>query len=311
MALIARRTPIRRAPRIAALLGALAIAAGLAGCASTPQEIPALQSAQAAYQQANSQPRIDDVARRAMQQAERNLQRAQSLVDEGADREEVEHYAFLAHRHVEIAQARLQRALNQDEIASADQRRQELLLAAEKREAARSQAQATVAQQRAQQAEQRLESTREELEQTREAARTLAQELDDLKVKQDERGTVLTLSDVVFDLNSAELNEGGARSVTRIANTLKKYPEGRIRVEGYTDSTGSEAYNADLSERRAKSVKQIFVNNGIPAERLIVEGYGEQYPVASNDTPQGRQLNRRVEIVVGSGDGQQPQGRDS
>ncbi len=202
----------------------------------------------------------------------------------------------MTERYVDIAQARLARGLAQEKIKNADQTRQQLLLAAEKQESARHEA-------TAEQAQQKLKSTQQELQQTRQSAEHLADQLKDLKVKEDQRGTVFTLSDVVFDFDSADLNQGGERSVQRIAEALQGNQQAnqqgqQIVIQGYTDSVGSSQYNKDLSERRARAVKQVFVDNGIPEDRLRVEGYGEQYPVASNETPQGRQLNRRVEIVV-------------
>ncbi len=275
--------------RVLASLG-LALAALTAGCATT-QQIPELQQAESQYQQAQNKDRIQEFASHSMQQAQQSLQKAKSLSDNGGDRDAIKHYAFMTERYVEIADARLQRGLAREQIKTADQRRQSLLLAAEKRESARHES-------KAKQAEQKLAQTRQQLEQTQQAADQLAQQVKELKVKQDKRGTVFTLSDVVFDFDSAQLNEGGRRSVRRIADTLKNNPAGEIVIQGYTDSVGSAAYNKDLSKRRAEAVKQVFVDNGVDPDRLRVEGYGEQYPVASNDTPQGRQLNRRVEIVV-------------
>jgi outer membrane protein OmpA-like peptidoglycan-associated protein len=301
----AQRSISRSRPSRRVILSGVALVAAVltAGCATTAdEEIAALQTAEAQYARAQSTARIDEFASQSMEQAERNLRRAQSLADEGADRDQIEHHAFLTQRHVEIAEARLNRGLIQEEISNADRRQQELQLAAEQRRSARRGTAATEAEQRAEEAEARLALTQQELAETQQAAQGLAQELKDLKVKQEERGTVFTLSDVVFDVDSDELNRGGERSVTRIAETLKKYPKGHILIEGYTDSTGSDEYNAQLSERRAKAVKSLFVKEGIPEDRIRTEGYGEEYPVANNDTPQGRQLNRRVEIVVSDDD---------
>jgi outer membrane protein OmpA-like peptidoglycan-associated protein len=79
---------------------------------------------------------------------------------------------------------------------------------------------------------------------------------------------------------------------------LYRYPETRIRIEGHTDSTGGEAYNQALSERRAESVKNELVAQNIAAERIQTVGYGLSRPVATNETPEGRQLNRRVQVVI-------------
>lgn len=105
-------------------------------------------------------------------------------------------------------------------------------------------------------------------------------------------------SDVLFDVNSSILKPGGYDEIQRVANVLKQYPQTTIRVEGHTDSTGSEAYNQQLSERRAQAVKNALINYGVNANRIMTVGFGESKPVATNATVAGRQLNRRVNIVI-------------
>ncbi len=109
---------------------------------------------------------------------------------------------------------------------------------------------------------------------------------------------VVTLSDVLFDTGSATLRPGGQRVVARLAEFLREYPERTLAIEGFTDSVGNDSYNQVLSERRAAAVRLALMDAGIAASRINMRGYGEQYPVASNDTPEGRQRNRRVEVVI-------------
>ncbi len=104
--------------------------------------------------------------------------------------------------------------------------------------------------------------------------------------------------DVSFDLDSATVRPGLYNELDRIAQIMIKYPETAILVEGHTDSTGSETYNQQLSERRANSVMNLLVERGVPSGRISILGYGESRPVATNATPEGRQLNRRVEIRI-------------
>ncbi len=104
--------------------------------------------------------------------------------------------------------------------------------------------------------------------------------------------------DVSFDTNSTTVRPGLYSEIDRIANVMVRYPQTLIQVEGYTDSTGSEVYNQRLSERRAESVKNLLVQRGVNPSSIYAVGFGENMPVATNDTPEGRQLNRRVEIKV-------------
>jgi outer membrane protein OmpA-like peptidoglycan-associated protein len=104
--------------------------------------------------------------------------------------------------------------------------------------------------------------------------------------------------DVTFDTNSAELRSGLYNEINRVAGVLNQYPDTLIRVEGHTDSRGSDEYNMDLSKRRANNVKTLLVMRGVAENRIEVAGYGKTMPVATNDTEAGRQKNRRVEIRI-------------
>lgn len=104
--------------------------------------------------------------------------------------------------------------------------------------------------------------------------------------------------DVSFDLDSDVVRPGLYNELDRIAQIMIKYPQTSILVEGHTDSTGSETYNQQLSERRANGVKNLLVQRGVQTSRVNILGYGESRPVATNDTPEGRQMNRRVEIRI-------------
>jgi outer membrane protein OmpA-like peptidoglycan-associated protein len=117
-------------------------------------------------------------------------------------------------------------------------------------------------------------------------------------IKETSRGLVISLSDILFDVNQATLKAGAANNVQKIAAILNQYPNYRISVEGHTDSQGSDTYNQSLSERRAAAVLQQLVAGGVSGDRITSKGFGESQPVASNDTPAGRQQNRRVEVVV-------------
>lgn len=104
--------------------------------------------------------------------------------------------------------------------------------------------------------------------------------------------------DVTFDLDSDVVRPGLYNELDRIAHIMVKYPQTSILVAGHTDSTGSDTYNQQLSERRAASVQRLLVQRGVQGSRVSIVGFGESQPVATNATPEGRQMNRRVEIRI-------------
>jgi outer membrane protein OmpA-like peptidoglycan-associated protein len=104
--------------------------------------------------------------------------------------------------------------------------------------------------------------------------------------------------DVLFELNSAALRSDLTRDLQSLASNLVRYPNSRVEILGHTDNTGTAALNRDLSQRRALAVADVLRSNGVDANRLIPIGRGEDQPVASNLTPEGRALNRRVEIII-------------
>lgn len=256
--------PVRKS-LASALIGAAVL---ISGCA-TPAPSERLQAARESVEEVRQDPEVARSAAEALDRARRALEEAERLFDEGADTQRVDHYAYLAGRYAEIAQEEAQQARLQDQVEGARERRQQV----------------------------RLELQQQEAQQ-------LQQELADLKARQTERGVVLTLGDVLFDFDEATLKPGGERAAARLAQFMREYPQRRIRVEGHTDSVGPASYNQALSRRRAEAVKQAITTRGIDPSRIIVEGYGEQYPVASNDNEAGRQRNRRVEVVISDPEGE-------
>jgi len=105
---------------------------------------------------------------------------------------------------------------------------------------------------------------------------------------------VLVLEGVKFDFNSSQLDPSGRSILDRIAAALNQYPDVNIEVAGYTDSVGNDAYNLRLSQQRAEAVRDFLIGKGVAASRLSAKGYGEADPIASNDTEEGRERNRRV-----------------
>lgn len=188
-------------------------------------------------------------------------------------------------------------------IRSADAQQRQQLEAEMQRRMEQQQAEA----QRLAELNQQLQQRTQELEQERQArlqaeqrasqALTRLQD-ENVKVREEARGTVVTLSgSVLFATNATELLPAARDRLSEVATALKE-SKNPLLIEGHTDSRGSESYNDQLSERRAESVKNFLVNQGVPPDRIQVRGMGENRPVASNATAEGRANNRRVEIVV-------------
>lgn len=110
-------------------------------------------------------------------------------------------------------------------------------------------------------------------------------------------------SDILFDVDSSALRSESRSTLRDLAANFRNYPDERVEVEGHTDSTGTTAHNQQLSERRASSVRSYLVGEGIPSSRVSATGYGESRPKGSNNTPEGRQINRRVEIHIHGNNG--------
>ena len=105
-------------------------------------------------------------------------------------------------------------------------------------------------------------------------------------------------TDVLFSLDSAILNEGSRSAIERAAGVFMEHPKTAIIAQGHTDSTGSETYNEQLSQRRAASVMHHLVFRGVDVSRITAQGYGESHPVATNATAEGRSRNRRVDLLL-------------
>jgi outer membrane protein OmpA-like peptidoglycan-associated protein len=238
---------------------------------------PSLEQARLNYMQAQQNPQVASNAPVALREAEQALLRAEQAWEDDADQAEVQHLAYVAERKTAIARASAEQKLAEAEVQKLGEERDQVLLENRSREALHAQQQAQVATARATQ---------------------LEQELKELQARETERGLELTLGDVLFEVNQAHLKPGAMRNLYQLAEFLQKNPTRNVLIEGHTDSTGSEASNLDLSQRRAEAVRNFLISNGVSPDRITAIGHGEIYPVASNDTAPGRQQNRRVQVVV-------------
>lgn len=275
---------------ISSLVAVSAVA--VAGCTSYPERIDELESARMEVEAIEKHPMARDEAAIQMRKARQRLSRAEQSFTAKDPVDGVKHEAYVASRHARIAEQQIAEAEAQQRIESGEELRTKVLL----------QARTSEARQRALEAE----SARAAAEAALAEARRLDAELKDLQAKQTERGLVLTLGDVLFDTDKAQLLSGADPTIDRLTAFLREYSERNVLIEGHTDSRGDDSYNQQLSQRRADAVRQALFNRGIANNRIRTRGLGEGYPVASNATSAGMQQNRRVEIVISNEEGNFP-----
>lgn len=281
------------------------IAVGLlAACASTPPSA-ALEQARAAVSATAGDPVVNQYAPVELKDATDALARAERQWADDRDVAETDHLSYLARQRAEIAanaaRARQLDASIQQAGSEADRiRLQARALEADQARlrAQQAQAQALSAEQRAAQQQAAAQAAQAQAAAAQDRVRALEAQLRDMEARQTERGLLVTLGDVLFAFNKAELTAQAAPRLDKLASFLQQFPDRRLLIEGYTDSVGSDSYNQDLSDRRAQSVRDALVQRGVNSNRITVRGYGKAYPVADNASPEGRAMNRRVEIVI-------------
>jgi outer membrane protein OmpA-like peptidoglycan-associated protein len=273
------------------------------GCASTPKTNSELEQARTAVNRAEADPAVIKNAAVELEGAKESLNKAEQAFNAHVDVVDVTHLAYIARQQANTAEARAQEKVALASIDQANAERDRVRLEARTREADNATRAAQNAKQEAAGAKQEAAGAKEDAL----AAQTRAQQLEDqLNAKKTDRGLVLTLGDVLFDTGKSELKPGAMRTIDQLADFMRENTERTVKIEGFTDSVGSDDYNVSLSERRADSVRQALTSRGIEGTRVIAKGYGKQYAVAGNDTSAGRQQNRRVEVVISDQSGKVP-----
>lgn len=299
----AARNPARLRAR--PLLLVLAAAAALAGCASVPPPNAELEQARTAYVAARSDPQTTRLAAAELQQAGDALRQAEGAWRDADASARIDHLAYLARQRTAIAQTLGQQRAAQAAVTLAEGDRDKIRLAARTSEVDTAQRSAQDAQRQSAQSQGQADAAQRDAaasqQQTAAAQARSAQleaQLKALDGKQTDRGLVITIGDVLFDTNQSALKSGSLRNMDKLVAFLQQYPQRTALIEGFTDSVGSESLNQALSARRADAVRQALVSQGVSAARISTQGHGEAHPVAANDNDAGRQLNRRVEIVL-------------
>jgi outer membrane protein OmpA-like peptidoglycan-associated protein len=273
------------------------------------QASDSLDKANKAQSKGESRTVVDHLAYVAKQQVaiaqETALQKSAELAvaNSGAERDRIRldartREANSAQRTAEASQRQSEASQRSAEASQRQSEASRLQSEASQRSADASQRQAMVERQAANDAQLIAQAARQQTLDAEGRTRQLELQLTALEAKKTNRGMVITLGDVLFDTDKAQLKSGGMRNVQKLADFFKQYPQRRVMIEGFTDSTGGLSHNQELSNNRASSVRTALLDMGVGTERISSRGYGESYPVAGNDTAAGRQLNRRVEIIV-------------
>jgi outer membrane protein OmpA-like peptidoglycan-associated protein len=142
------------------------------------------------------------------------------------------------------------------------------------------------------------ELARREADLAVEQANTLRRQLENLQLRQTESGVVVTLGDVLFQTGETDLRSEAMESLVEVVDLLQSEPDKLIRIEGHTDSTGNGEANLRISQQRADAVLRALVSLGVDADRVTSVGMGQDFPIASNDTEEGRAQNRRVDVIL-------------
>src|SRR5918995_3276163 len=268
----------------------VAIAAVLAACSTAPPRNESLETARTMVPEIEKSPRAG-VAATDIANARKSLQAANRLAESTGKRADIEYEANNAVTSAQIANEKILTAQANEEVANGTAQRQAVLLQAREREAQRNADQASDARQQATDARQQADASASR-------ADSLEAELAGLKLQKTERGLVLTLGDVLFDTSQATLKPGAHGTLDRLATALRESSGRKVLIEGHTDNVGSDENNQGLSERRAQSVQAALMQRDVPRSQMSALGKGENFPIASNDSADGRQSNRRVQLIL-------------
>ncbi|MDY0747536.1 OmpA family protein [Paucibacter sp. R3-3] len=285
-----------------------AVALVMTACGTVPNRSAALDQARNRFNDASGDQQVAVLAPDELRVAGDSLHRAEQAWGEGATLSRVDHLAYLTSQRVTIARDAASSRADQQLLAGAGAERDKLRLAQRTDEADQAQRKLAMSERdnaiktadlaAADAASQQDKARSAERIHRRDAhVADLEMQLEALNAKKTDRGMILTLGDVLFDSGKAQLLPDGSRNMAKLADFFNRNPDNTASIEGYTDSVGSSSSNRDLSQRRADAVKAVLVGLGVNAGHLSTKAHGEEMPTSTNDTPAGRQMNRRVEIV--------------
>ena len=307
-----------------------------AGCTTAPKKDLALEQVRSQLEELKSDEELSGYAPLALGEAERALRQAEAATGDTqrihliymadrriqiaravAQREQLDkefirlgderNSMLVKASQMEAERARLEaeraRMMSQATAEDAERAREEAMMAQQREaESARTAMQAIEEAEQAKalaaSSETAAQLAKREAELAVEQADSLRRQLENLQLRQTESGVVVTLGDVLFETGEVQLRQEAMASLVEVVDLLQSEPEKKIRIEGHTDSTGDAATNLKISEQRANSVQEALVSLGVESGRVTIAGMGEDFPIASNETEEGRAQNRRVDVIL-------------
>lgn len=245
------------------------IALLLSACGGAPKKVDSLETARAAYLKASGEEVVAKHAAHELDAARNALSRADKVWRKDGKLVQVDHYSYVASQKVKIAELIAQRKEDDSRLENMNLERQRV----------------------------QLDVRSQEVDRARAEALALQQQLEEMQATVTARGIVATLGDVLFDSGEAGLKASSAGNIEKIASFMLSYPDRVAIVEGHTDSMGDDDYNYDLSRERAYTVRSALMALGVDGSRITTSNRGEAAPIADNNTREGRQKNRRVEVI--------------
>lgn len=272
----------------------------LGACTSAPVKNEQLERARAGFEQLAANADVTRNAANELNNARASLASAEKAWVAKTNTIEVNHRAYLALNDIEIAKILASARSREEQINELKSSQRDAIVQLRSAEAAAANSAAEQARNEA--ARLMAETEQLKIEAAARESQLQAQldelnELRALQAKSTDRGMVLTLGDLLFDVGKSTLKPGAITDIDQIATFMQKHPERAVLIEGHTDDTGDEDSNRELSLSRAKAIGGALEARGVDFTRIETLGVGEDAPVASNDTAIGRQLNRRVEII--------------
>ena len=315
----------------------LCLTAVLAACASAPKQDLALQQVRTQLEELKSNEELAGYAPLALGEAERALRQAETasgndtyrihlvymadrriqIARAVAQREQLEaelqqlgeerNAMLVKASKLEAERARLEaeqaRIMSEARAEDAQRAREEALMAQQRearsaREAEQAIVEARQAKALAASSATEAQLARREADLALEQADTLRRQLENLQLRQTESGVVVTLGDVLFQSGETKLRDEAMASLVEVVDLLQSEPDKNIRIEGHTDSIGEAETNLEISKKRANAVLEALVSLGVDSARFSAVGMGEDFPIASNETEEGRARNRRVDVIL-------------